>query len=386
MAVLVARANGASRAAAALGALVMAFGAAFWHFSVLAEVYTLAAALLLAIVYWLVRWRHSGADAHLFAAAGCFALAIGNHLSIVAAAPAIALFLLATSARRVLRWRVLVPAALIVASGFLQYAYILIRTRERSRYLEARAARSPSSSTSCAPANIRTTLRIQLGPVRPRTPARLRSTRARRDRPDRHRSRRRRPDRPAPARSARGAPAVTDVCGPRPVRRQSGRRSPRLPRRAARARAADDRGGCRRHVVAVRASHEPRVAGCRAGDHPVPAIPRRCCAPTSPPTIGVRVRKRPASSARFSRTSRRVPRCCPRTTWPTTSSPTCRARNAGAGADDRPAPHGPGYRARAVRVGHADLRARCAARRAGAAWISFRAGGSGGGTRLCRPA
>jgi hypothetical protein len=139
MAVLVARASGASRAAAALGALALAFGAAFWHFAVLAEVYTLTAALLLAIVYWLVRWRHSGRDAHLFAAAGCFALAIGNHLSIVAAAPAIALFLLMTGARRVLRWRVLLPAALIVASGFLQYAYILIRTRERSRYLEARA-------------------------------------------------------------------------------------------------------------------------------------------------------------------------------------------------------------------------------------------------------
>jgi Protein of unknown function (DUF2723) len=139
MAVLVARANGVSRAAAALGALVLAFGVAFWHFSVLAEVYTLAAALLLAIVYWLVRWRHSGRDLHLFAAAGCFALALGNHLSIVAAAPAIALFLLATNARRVLRWRTLAPAALIVASGFLQYAYILIRTREQSRYLEARA-------------------------------------------------------------------------------------------------------------------------------------------------------------------------------------------------------------------------------------------------------
>lgn len=140
LAVLVARAADASRAAAALGALVMAFGAAFWHFSVLAEVYTLGAALLLAIVYWLMRWRHSGADLHLFAAAGCFALALGNHLSIVAAAPAIAIFLLATRARRVLHPRVLLPAALIVASGFLQYLYILMRTRARSRYLEAQAS------------------------------------------------------------------------------------------------------------------------------------------------------------------------------------------------------------------------------------------------------
>lgn len=139
MAVLLALETGTSRAAAALGALVLAFGVSFWHFSVLAEVYTLSAALLLAIAYWLVRWRHSGADVHLFAAAGCYALAIGNHLSIAAAAPAIAVFLLATSARRVLRLRVLLPAALIVASGFLQYFYILIRTRAHSRYLEAQA-------------------------------------------------------------------------------------------------------------------------------------------------------------------------------------------------------------------------------------------------------
>ena len=139
LAVRLARATGSSRASAAMGALALAFGAAFWNFAVLAEVYTLAAALLLGTVHWLVRWRQTRRDAHLFAAALCFALAIGNHLSIAAAAPGIAVFLLVTDSRRALRLRTLLPAAAIVASGFLQYAYILFRTRQGSPYREASA-------------------------------------------------------------------------------------------------------------------------------------------------------------------------------------------------------------------------------------------------------
>ena len=141
--VLIARATGSSRLAAAFGGLVLAFGAGFWNYAVLAEVYSLAAALLLLVVYWLVRWRQTRRDGHLFAAAFCFALALGNHLSIVAIAPAIALLLLATDWRRVLRVRTLLPAAAIVAGGFLQYLYIIHRTRYGSSYREASATNLP---------------------------------------------------------------------------------------------------------------------------------------------------------------------------------------------------------------------------------------------------
>jgi hypothetical protein len=142
-AALLGRVMGSGRLMSAMGALVLAFGAAFWNYAVLAEVYTLGAALLLAIVYWLVRWRHTGRDAHLFTAAFCFALALGNHLSIVAIAPAIIIFLLLTDWRRALRPRTLLPAAAIVASGFLQYIYIVHRTWNGSAYREASASNLP---------------------------------------------------------------------------------------------------------------------------------------------------------------------------------------------------------------------------------------------------
>ena len=139
-AALLGRGMGSSRVACAMGALGLAFGAGFWNYSVLAEVYTLGAAVLLGIVYWLVRWRQTGRDGHLFAAAFCFALALGNHLSIVAIAPAIIIFLLLTDPRRTLRPRTFLPAIVIVASGFLQYIYIVHRTWNGSRYREASAS------------------------------------------------------------------------------------------------------------------------------------------------------------------------------------------------------------------------------------------------------
>jgi hypothetical protein len=139
LATLVARAIRCTRAAAWLGALALAFGVAFWHYSVLAEVYTLSAALLLGVVLWLARWERSRSDRDLFAAAACFALALGNHLSIAAAAPAIALFLLVTDPRHVMSPRMFLPAALIVLSGFAQYVYILVRTRQGAPHVEAQA-------------------------------------------------------------------------------------------------------------------------------------------------------------------------------------------------------------------------------------------------------
>ena len=59
LAVLLARSLGRSRPASAFCALTIAFGSAFWGYAVLAEVYTLSAALLLAIMLWLVRWKQT---------------------------------------------------------------------------------------------------------------------------------------------------------------------------------------------------------------------------------------------------------------------------------------------------------------------------------------
>jgi hypothetical protein len=140
---LIARALGFHRAAAWFGAVGLGAGSAFWNYAVLAEVYTLAAFLLIAVLYWMVRWGQSGRPAHLYAASAFFALALGNHLSIGMAGPAIALFLAVSPARRTLTPRRVATAGLIVASGFLQYLYVLIRTRQGAAWVEANAGSVP---------------------------------------------------------------------------------------------------------------------------------------------------------------------------------------------------------------------------------------------------
>jgi hypothetical protein len=127
------------RAASWFGAVSVGLGAAFWNYSAVAEVYTLAALLLVATLYWMARWGESGRPLHLYAASAWFALALGNHLSIVMAAPAIVVFLLLAPARRTLTLRSVLTAALIVASGFLQYSYVLIRTWQGAPWREAAA-------------------------------------------------------------------------------------------------------------------------------------------------------------------------------------------------------------------------------------------------------
>ena len=105
----------------------------------LAEVYTLAAALLAAVIYWLVRWDATSQPRHLYFACIAFALALGNHLSIVATAPGILWFLWKTRARSTLTFRRVLTAGVIVFSGMLQYGFVWLRTIENADYIEARA-------------------------------------------------------------------------------------------------------------------------------------------------------------------------------------------------------------------------------------------------------
>jgi len=128
-----------SRAASCLTALAFACGEAFWHKSLLAEVYTLGCALLAGTLLMLLRWRASRQPRDLYAAATCTALAIGNHLTIGAVAPAVLLFLVLVEPRLFRRPRVVVTAGLIVLSGFLLYGFIVLRTWQRAPYLEERA-------------------------------------------------------------------------------------------------------------------------------------------------------------------------------------------------------------------------------------------------------
>jgi hypothetical protein len=137
--VRLARALGIGRIAAVAGAWTIAFSLTFWRYSVLAEVYTLAAALLAAVIYWMIRWDATRRPRHLYYACIAFALALGNHLSIVATAPGILWFLWKTRARSTLTFRRVVLAGVLVFSGMLQYGLVWLRTVQNADYVEARA-------------------------------------------------------------------------------------------------------------------------------------------------------------------------------------------------------------------------------------------------------
>jgi Protein O-mannosyl-transferase TMEM260-like len=143
-----ARRLGCGPVPAVAAALGLAFGRVFWSQSLLAEVYTLAAALLAGFFIALVRWGETRRDGAILAAAALFALALGHHhVDVITALPAAAAYVLLTDARRALRPKMVGAAALLVALGLAQYGFVLVRTLQRAPYLASRARSLPELVT-----------------------------------------------------------------------------------------------------------------------------------------------------------------------------------------------------------------------------------------------
>jgi 4-amino-4-deoxy-L-arabinose transferase-like glycosyltransferase len=120
-----------SLAAAAVGALLLAFSTLFWSYSVVAEVFALnnlfAAVLLLLATEWC---RRPDRIRLLWAFAFCFGLALTNQQTIVLFVPAFLVLAWAggTALRRAreLEWRKLVPAVGLFIAGLLPVVYLPI--------------------------------------------------------------------------------------------------------------------------------------------------------------------------------------------------------------------------------------------------------------------
>ena len=94
------RAVGIGRSPALGSALLFAGSYTFWSQSIIAEVYALHM-LLVALTLWLLlRWEQRPTLTRLGAFFVVYAIAFGNHLSMILLAPAYALFLLASAPRR----------------------------------------------------------------------------------------------------------------------------------------------------------------------------------------------------------------------------------------------------------------------------------------------
>ena len=135
-----ARRIGSPRITAALLALGLATGIAFWNKSLAAEVYTVGALLLVTAVWRVLVWRDSRRDRDVLTAVALLSLGLGNHLTIAAVAPAFIAFVLLVDARRALRPRVIGLGALFVCLGLAQYGYIMLRTWQGTPHLEASAS------------------------------------------------------------------------------------------------------------------------------------------------------------------------------------------------------------------------------------------------------
>ena len=127
------------RMAATAAALALGFGDAFWSRAQYPKYYTLNATLITWGIFALLRWGQTLRQRDLYIAVAIFALASGNHLTIVGLLPALVLFTLLTSPRSVLRPSALAAITGIVLLGLSQYLFIWLRTVQGAPYLEARA-------------------------------------------------------------------------------------------------------------------------------------------------------------------------------------------------------------------------------------------------------
>ena len=111
---------GCRRAVAVAAALALAFDRYLWSKAVYAEVYSLTAALVAAIVFFAVRWQATRRDRDLYVVVGVFALSLGNHLTVATIVPGLLAYVLITD-HRTIRFRVAAVSAAIVRLGVAQY-------------------------------------------------------------------------------------------------------------------------------------------------------------------------------------------------------------------------------------------------------------------------
>ena len=126
--VLVAAELSASVAAAVGAALLFAASYTFWSQAIIAEVYALHVALVALTLLLLLRWANTPTNGRLFAFFAVYALAFGNHLSMILLVPGYTLFLLLVAPRgwrSMFAPRVIAMATACAVAGAMQYAWNL---------------------------------------------------------------------------------------------------------------------------------------------------------------------------------------------------------------------------------------------------------------------
>jgi hypothetical protein len=117
--------------AAASAALSFAFSVELWRQSVVAEVYSLNAFLIGAVVLVLLAWHQTQRIGLLYLGVGLYALSFGNHLTVVTLLPAVIYLILVTDYRVLLNLKHMAILAGLVLLGAMQYLYVIIRAHQQ---------------------------------------------------------------------------------------------------------------------------------------------------------------------------------------------------------------------------------------------------------------
>jgi hypothetical protein len=125
--------------AAGAVALAAGLGQVFWSQAIIAEVYTLNAAIFLAMLCALVQWRVTRRDGDFLWATAAFGLGLAHHPTLWLTAPAVAVFVITTDRRVVIRPRLLALVMAILGMGVSMYGLIWLRTVQAAPLLEVRA-------------------------------------------------------------------------------------------------------------------------------------------------------------------------------------------------------------------------------------------------------
>jgi len=120
-----------SRVGGVAAALAFAFSRAFWGQAVVAEVYSLNAFLIGAVLFILLTWHLSRKPAWLYLGIGLYALSFGNHMTVVTLLPAVLYLVIATEPRAMLNPKRVAALAGLMFLGALQYLYVILRAQQQ---------------------------------------------------------------------------------------------------------------------------------------------------------------------------------------------------------------------------------------------------------------
>lgn len=116
--------------AATSAGLSFAFSRAFWGQAVTAEVYTLNAFLIGAVVLALLTWHQTRKPGLLYLGIGLYALSFGNHMTVITLVPAVAYLVLITDYRVLLDPKSVAVVAGLFFLGAVQYLYVIVRAQQ----------------------------------------------------------------------------------------------------------------------------------------------------------------------------------------------------------------------------------------------------------------